>query len=402
MNILVILNDLYPNGMALAVRIHLYARGFVQKGHKVFIIVPRPYEKHGQVPKNTLTHGFVDNVEFKYSALTTRRSKYFLVRQVVDGFSLLNAARLILKKRRETDVILIISNNLIQILLFKLMAVVTNKAIILEKSEFPFIFQKKRPLNSIYQRLYIKYVYRLFDGLIVISKNLKNYFMSKISPRAKILHVPIIVDSQIFINSGKSSKLSDEVVYAGILNQSKDGILDIIEAFYLLNRTYRNKKLVLMGDIDASECKEQIYEVISGNKISENVIITGYIPRPEMIERLCAADLLILAKPRGLQSEHSFPTKAGEYLATGKPVVITNVGCINQYLTDGENAFIAEPNNIESLHRKLLEVYGDYKRSLEIGLKGRQVAVEQFDYRTQSQFIIDFFRERINNKKKNG
>jgi glycosyltransferase involved in cell wall biosynthesis len=88
-------------------------------------------------------------------------------------------------------------------------------------------------------------------------------------------------------------------------------------------------------------------------------------------------------------------------LATGKPVVLTNVGCINQYLTDGENAFIAEPNNIESLCGKLKEVYSDYKRSIEIGRKGQQIAIRQFDYRVQSQFIISFFKERINYKKGN-
>jgi glycosyltransferase involved in cell wall biosynthesis len=116
------------------------------------------------------------------------------------------------------------------------------------------------------------------------------------------------------------------------------------------------------------------------------------------VDRLKKAEVLILAKPASLQSEHSFPTKVGEYLATGKPVVLTNVGCINQYLTDGINAFIAEPNNIESLSGKLLEVYSDYKRSLEIGQRGQQVAFNQFDYRSQSKVLIDFFTERINNK----
>ncbi len=401
MNIQLILDDLYPNGLASTVRIHLYAKGFVESGHKVFIIIPRPYEKYGKTPKNTESYGFVDNIEFKYSALTTRRSRHFLVRQAVDIFALLNAAILTFKRRKQTDIILVVSNNLIQILLFKLMALITNKVIIQEKSEFPFIFQKQLPLNSIYQKLYVKYVYKLFDGLIVISKSLENFFISKIARRAKILHVPIIVDSQIFTSDSECQQLTNEITYAGVLNQSKDGILDIIRAFCMLNQTFKEKKLILMGDIEASECKEDIYQVISGNNLKEDVIITGYLPRTEMVERLKRADVLIVAKPAGLQSEHSFPTKVGEYLATGKPVVLTNVGCINQYLTDGENAFIAEPDKIESLYSKLMEVYSDYKRSIEIGRKGQEIAMNQFDYKTQTQVIIGFFKERINYKKGN-
>jgi glycosyltransferase involved in cell wall biosynthesis len=385
--------------MALATRIHLYARGFIQSGHKVFILIPRPYEKYGKVPKNADPHGFVDNVEFKYSALTTVRSKYFIIKQVVDIFSLLNAAVITFQKRKQTDVLLVVSNNAIQILLFKLMALVTNKVIILEKSEFPFIFEKKNQLTSIYQKLYIRYIYKMFDGIIVISKSLEAYFMTKKKHGAKLLLVPIIVDPQVFIDTQNSPKLTDEVVYAGILNQSKDGILDIIDAFCRLNQIYKDKKLVLMGDIEASECKEGIYDLISKNNVRDNVIITGYVARSVVVDRLKKAEVLILAKPASLQSEHSFPTKVGEYLATGKPVVLTNVGCINQYLTDEINAFIAEPNNIESLSGKLLEVYINYKRSLEIGQRGQQVAINQFDYRNQSKVIIDFFKERINKKR---
>lgn len=399
MNIQVILDDLYPNGMALAARIHLYARGFIQSGHKVFILIPRPYEKYGKVPKNPDPHGFVDNVEFKYSALTTIRSKYFIIRQVVDIFSLLNAAVITFQKRKQTDVLLVVSNNALQILLFKLIALIANKVIILEKSEFPFIFEKKNQLMSIYQKLYIRHIYKLFDGIIVISKSLEAFFMTKKKHGAKLLLVPIIVDSQVFIDTQNSPELTNEVVYAGILNQSKDGILDIIDAFCRLNQIDKDKKLVLMGDIEASECKEGIYNSILKHNIEDSVIITGYLPRSEVVARLINAEVLILAKPANLQSEHSFPTKVGEYLATGKPVILTNVGCVNQYLTDGINAFIAEPNNIESLSGKLMEVYSDYKRSLEIGQRGQQVAINQFDYRSQSKVIIDFFTERINKKR---
>jgi len=399
MNIQVILDDLYPNGMACAVRIHLYAKGFVQSGHNAFILIPRPYEKYGKVPKNPHHYGFVDKIEFKYSALTTVRSKYFLIRQIVDIFSLINAAFITFKKRKETDVILIVSSNIIQILLFKLMALLINKVIIQEKSEYPLIFRKRKLLDSIYQKLYIKYIYKLFDGMIVISKSLEDYFITRISHSAKILHVPIIVDYHIFTQARKSAKMSSEIIYAGILNQSKDGILDILNAFCRLNQIHKDKVLVLMGDIEASECKQQIHDVILKNQIEGNINITGYLPRSEMVERLKNADVLILAKPAGLQSEHSFPTKVGEYLATGKPVVLTKVGCINQYLTDGINAFIAEPGNIESLTSKLLEVFTDYKRAFEIGQRGQQVAKEEFDYRIQSKYIIDFFKERINNKR---
>ena len=49
--------------------------------------------------------------------------------------------------------------------------------------------------------------------------------------------------------------------------------------------------------------------------------------------------MLVLARPDNIQAKGGFPTKLGEYLATGNPVVVTKVGEIPNYLIDGVNAF---------------------------------------------------------------
>ena len=50
-----------------------------------------------------------------------------------------------------------------------------------------------------------------------------------------------------------------------------------------------------------------------------------------------------MARPDSRQARGGFPTKLGEYLATGKPVCVTKVGEITVYLEDNVSAFLAEP-----------------------------------------------------------
>ncbi len=103
---------------------------------------------------------------------------------------------------------------------------------------------------------------------------------------------------------------------------------------------------------------------------------------------------LLLARPANKQSEGGFPSKLGEYLSTGNPVVITNTGEISDYLEDGVSAFIAEPDSIESFSDKLEEAYKS-PISKSIGLKGKEVAEKYFDYKIQASKLSSFFREVI-------
>ena len=54
MKILFILCGPYPLGMACTKRIHLFAKGLVEQGHKVKIIIPQPTEKIGAVKNNNI------------------------------------------------------------------------------------------------------------------------------------------------------------------------------------------------------------------------------------------------------------------------------------------------------------------------------------------------------------
>ena len=102
------------------------------------------------------------------------------------------------------------------------------------------------------------------------------------------------------------------------------------------------------------------------------------------------ASALALARPYNKQSEGGVPTKLGEYLATGKPVIITDTGEISLFLKDGYNAFIAKPGDIDSFSDKISEVFADYPRALVIGKNGRLLTENEFNYLEQARKLAFF------------
>jgi glycosyltransferase involved in cell wall biosynthesis len=100
--------------------------------------------------------------------------------------------------------------------------------------------------------------------------------------------------------------------------------------------------------------------------------------------------VLALARPRSLQAQGGFPTKLGEYLATGNPVVVTKVGDIPLYLTDNETAFLAEPNDVDSFAKKIEFVLSNPDIAMKVGEAGKRLTQEVFNYKYQANNIVEF------------
>jgi len=68
--------------------------------------------------------------------------------------------------------------------------------------------------------------------------------------------------------------------------------------------------------------------------------------------------------------------------------VVTAVGEIPEYLSDGENAYIAEPGNVTSFASKMKYVLDNYDEAIKAGRKGRDLAFSVFNYNIQAKRII--------------
>lgn len=396
MNITIILNEAYPHGMAATNRIHLYAKRFKERGHDVEIIVPRPTERHRTKALNFEQQGEYEGIKFRYP-VNPVRSPSFIKRRFNDFISFFKTLSYIATKKRNTDILLIVDNRWYTIITYKLFSLIDRCEFVLEISEFPFVFAVERSFfRKIYINLYIKHLFKVFDGLIVISDSLYDYFVDKINKKARQIIVPIITNTNNFKHTPNNS---GEIVYTGALNQFKDGIMDLLQGYTIFTQKNPGKKLVLMGDLNVSPNRDDVIAFINKNKMQDNIEITGYVDRPVMIERMTNAAVLALAKPNNQQSEHCFPTKIAEYLSTGKPVLTTSTGSIPQYLTDRKNSFLTEPNDPDHLAQTLSDIFADYGKAEVVGQNGRKLAQNEFDYTAQVDRIISFFDELMKKEK---
>ncbi len=394
LNIIILTKDSFPIGLASTNRIHCYAKGFIEHGSKVKVLCIKPTERGNNVV-NKEVNGIYDNIPFIYTGKETIYSSLFIKRRIQNIAGLVGVLRIISKENQvhKIDALIIYLNApFIEFILF-LFSRILKITLLKEESEHPEIyFPMKGFFNNSFRRCYIKYNYCLYDGLLLMTHHLMQYFSLNKRIGARLLHVPMTVDSKRFEIKPNSTNTESYIAYCGILNDNKDGVNILISAFSQISGEFDHLKLFLIGNAE-SESKLKVYlELTIKEQIIDKVVFKGNVSREEIPELLGNAKLLVLPRPYSRQSEYGFPTKLGEYLATGIPVVATKVGEIPLYLNDGIEAYLAEPGSIDSLTFKMKEALSDYEHALDVGRKGKDVVLRYFNYQIQSTSILDFIR----------
>ncbi len=118
---------------------------------------------------------------------------------------------------------------------------------------------------------------------------------------------------------------------------------------------------------------------LSGRVLPENVRALGELPRAGVLDAYAAARAFILPSVRD-----SFPTALLEAMAAGVPVVAARSGGAAEIITDGENGFLAAPDDAEALARGVARAL---RAGPEIGRRAREHVVGTYDWRAVAQVI---------------
>ena len=393
--IVILTPDPFPIGMAGANRIISYGKGLSENNVSVKVICLKSHERLKNGITNNKIVGEHEGIKYVNACGTILRGKSFIKRRMLVFKGAINAFHIIFKERKQIDAMLLYATDLGYILYFFLVSKILSILYINERSEFPIvlILNKRSFFKKIYAKFYVSFAYKLFDAIFVMTGQLKSYYQRRIRKDAKLLQVPMTVEPKRFEGTFKKIFDNPYIAYCGSLTGNKDGVPILINAFRLIAYKYKEIKLVIIGDSNDVRDLVVLKELTRKLNIENRVVFTGRILRDKIPEYLCKATILALARPSSLQSTGGFPSKLGEYLSTGKPVVVTKVGEIPDYLKDGENGFLSDPDSAEAFAEKLDYVLSHPDLATKVGLNGRKVALNNFDYRFQAKRIINFIEK---------
>ena len=257
----------------------------------------------------------------------------------------------------------------------------------IEFTEVPF-YGRKHGLRASITEWYKLHLAKKAKGLFVISQSLFDYYKSKGLKNIEVINM--FVDGARFdsvINMEDRKKI---ITYCGTISPEKDGVNILLKAFKLVLKRHPDYTLQIVGKGETEALKREMENLSIELGISESVIFTGLVPFEEMPKLLIESEILALARPNNAFAKYGFPTKLGEYLCTGNPVVVTRVGEIGQFLTDKYNCIFAQPNNIEDFADKICWAIEHREECKRIGKEGREVSLTEFSSYQQTAKALAF------------
>ena len=261
--------------------------------------------------------------------------------------------------------------------------------LVLHLVEWPAAHPHASPRTAVSARAFCAMAFRVPDAVIVIS----HWLQAKAPPRLSVFRLPILVPSmdapRDTASHGVSPSEPPQVVFCADLNGYLADALLAIEAVGATGLP--DLHLVLVGRASPAS-REALSEAAARADLTHRVHLrTDFVPEAELRELYRKAAALLAPLRDDDRSKARFPSKLGEYLMSGTPVVSSAVGEVARHLVDRQSAFLAPPGDATALGTALREAVTS-SEAPRVGAAGRALALQEFDFRLQTQRLADFLR----------
>lgn len=389
--ILILCDYPFPDGLAATNRIFAYSKGLVSNGIDTEILTLSPF---GILigSKKTLSLKYRDIIchhPYFYYLNGSKFIRYIDLRMfVIKGIFLLNN----LCRDNKYDSVVISFDNKILITLFLPILLLNKKKIGFISDEYPPAIRNLKSKISYFDI----YFYRIFNKFIsyriVISEALKNYY--NINFGSKPTHIlNSIVDEDRFTDNN-DYKVKQCLTYFGNCELKKDNVDNIIKAFSLISNLYPHIFFNIYGS-PKFEDLENLKNLIITLKLENKVFLKGRVNNDEVVKILKESLILVTSQPKTIRANGGFPTKLGEYLISGRPAILTDVGEISNYIIDGVNAFLVIPESPEEYAKKIIQIIANYEDSMVVARYGKKFITDNFTCVKATIGLAKFLKTRI-------
>ncbi|MFH0753831.1 MAG: glycosyltransferase family 4 protein [Candidatus Omnitrophota bacterium] len=215
----------------------------------------------------------------------------------------------------------------------------------------------------------------LADSTSVASEALRQLVVARGADQSRVVWIPVGADLQQF-NPGqdglplrKRYDLTTEILvfYHGQLHSCQYGglFLEAIKCVCAGDQGRRMKFMIVGSGSDLNRLRALAQDL----GVAERVIFTGFVPHHEVADYIAAADICVAPFEDNEVTRCKSPLKIVEYLASGKPVVASDVGEISRML-DGAGILV-KPGCPQALAQGMLKLAQDKQLRCALSVQAR-------------------------------
>ena len=233
--------------------------------------------------------------------------------------------------------------------------------------------------NGFLRKFFTKIVVRNAKLVTTVTENLANAMKAHGLKNDNYVTLPNVVNLDMFHISEKNTDATSHVptiIHISCFEDKSKNISGLLESLKIVDEKGIDFQCTLIGEgIDFEMMKQKAESLQLINKVS----FTGLLEGQALADELSSGDFLVLSS-----NYENMPVVILEALASGLPVVSTNVGGIKEMI-DETKGILVEPRNQEALAEAIIKMIETYKNYNATYL--RNSVIEKYGYESVGRFL---------------
>lgn len=227
------------------------------------------------------------------------------------------------------------------------------------------------------------------DAAFSVTAQLKEAFVSRGADEEKITVIPIVPDGRFLQGERPREEPTAVESFTMICHgaiEKRYGHDTMLEAVAQLRSQIPNLQLRILG---SGTYLNRLLARKSELGLDESVEYLGFVPLPQMIEVLQAADVGIVAQESSPYSNLVLTGKMFDYIHFRKPVLASRLKAVEAYFDDSSLRFF-EPGDAESLADGILDLYHHPQKRRDLVVNSQSL-YDQYRWEIQEHTYLSVY-----------
>lgn len=230
-------------------------------------------------------------------------------------------------------------------------------------------------------------VFRAASTMLAVSNEVADYIKGWEIPENKVQVVPNGIDPRRFPENLKPSFTKSKSTFnLGFVGSLKPwhGVSHLIDAFALFHQDRSDTRLILIGD---GPQRDHLEDLVSRHSLEESVHFTGSVAPDEVPGWLASLDVAVAPYPP-MEDFYFSPLKVFEYMATGLPIVASEIGQLKDLIQHEVNGLLCPPGDRTALVDAITRLYKKPGLRNRLGQSARATVMNQYTWDRVAEAIL--------------
>nr|WP_264475082.1 glycosyltransferase family 4 protein [Salinirubrum litoreum] len=151
-------------------------------------------------------------------------------------------------------------------------------------------------------------------------------------------------------------------------------------------------ELLLVGG-GGGTTESELRALIAELGVGDRVTITGWVDFEEVPGYVAASDACLVPHARTPHTETTVPHKLFQYMATGKPVVVTDVAPLARIVDETESGLVVPAGDHDAMADAIRRLCGDAGLCGELGRNGRTAVEAEYNWDRDAKRLVAVYDE---------